>query len=133
MRKCVIQKAISMFLAVVLILGLLPLSAFAAGGGAGASGGNLVNPTQPGGTATGWTTARRGGVTYRFVLEISSHSSTSGISASAEERLEAEILRAWEIFTELCQKLLETLANILGFYKIWNAARRIARRRRRRR
>lgn len=38
MRKCVIQKAISMFLAVVLILGLLPLSAFAEGGGGSSTG-----------------------------------------------------------------------------------------------
>ncbi len=131
MRTKSFRQIVALMLALVLVLGLLPLSAFAAGGSA--SGGSLVNPTQPGGKATGWNTARRGGVTYRITLKISSHSSTSGISASAEERLEAEILRAWEIFTELCQKLLETLANILGFYKIWNAARRIARRRRRRR
>lgn len=127
MRKCEIKKAISMFLAVVLILGLLPLSAFAAGGGA--SGGSLVNPTQPGGTATGWNTARYGGVTYRIVLEISS----SRIGNSAEERLENEILRAWETFTKLCEILNKMFENILRIYEIWDLVHKIVRRRRRRR
>ncbi len=159
MTKRKFTKAIALFLAVVLTLGLLPFSVFAAGGGA--SGGSLVNPTQPGGTATGWNTARYSGKAitftryslYKFPNSVdgsdwynaSEPLSSIDVVPDAQKVTIQEFGKIFWFDTDagfedkdlhICQfltKFIEILREILEFYCVLNEIRQIVRRRRRRR